>query len=200
MNTKKQLEKIEKINKRFLERINMDDDGNIWVVGGNTFEIKDELKKEGARFNPVLGWHFKEDNPNYDCAKINIRDITNIEEVNKDGIGWIEYNPDARNVVKSALKKFEKPSTSEFVGEIGKKILLLTTLKRSYTFDGSFGLTEVLTFEDEDGNTIVWMTSPGKDFVVGHHYKLYGTVKAHTEYHGDKQTRINRCYYEEINL
>ena len=48
-------------------------------------------------------------------------------------------------------------------------------------------------FEDMDGNTVVWITTSGKAFDKDSIYALEGTVKDHTEFRGDKQTRLVRC-------
>ena len=49
-------ERIEKWNKNFKSYNAFDEDLNTWLVMGNTYAIKDELKKKGAKFSRELGW------------------------------------------------------------------------------------------------------------------------------------------------
>ena len=58
-----------------------------------------------------------------------------------------------------------------------------------------FGLLHIYEFKDANGNTVVWKTSSGKD--IPESGVVVGTVKAHEEYDGIKQTVILRARITE---
>ena len=60
----KEIEQAPETNAKFFSSMGLDKEGNAYIVLGNTYPIKDELKAKGARFNPILGWYF--DNKPYD--------------------------------------------------------------------------------------------------------------------------------------
>ena len=60
-------------------------------------------------------------------------------------------------------------------------------------FDGMYGWTSVVTFEDEDENIFVWFTSKELSIAIGENVTLTGTVKEHKTYKGVKQTILTRC-------
>jgi hypothetical protein len=62
-------------------------------------------------------------------------------------------------------------------------------------YQTDYGYTTVLKFKTKEGATVVWKASNTdlKRQDVGKTYTLYGTVKAHTEYKGEKQTILSRC-------
>jgi hypothetical protein len=50
--------------------------------------------------------------------------------------------------------------------------------------------------EDDKGNQFKWFASKYSGMEVGKTYKIRGTVKAHDEYQGRKQTALTRCKVE----
>lgn len=50
----------------------------------------------------------------------------------------------------------------------------------------------VYTFRDESGNALVWITENGRFADKGETLSIKGTVKAHKDYKGEKQTMVNR--------
>jgi len=59
-----------------------------------------------------------------------------------------------------------------------------------------YGYTTVLKFKTEEGDLVVWKASntevSRED--VGKKFTLYGTVKEHSDYKGEKQTILTRCW------
>jgi len=83
---------------------------------------------------------------------------------------------------------------STWVGEV-KKREVFTHLKvaRLASFDSDFGTRTVVTFEDVTGNVLVWKASGDPRVTLGACYDVKGTVKAHGDYKGVKQTTLTRC-------
>lgn len=188
-------ERIKNWNENFKRWNAFNDNLETFIVIGNTFDIKDELKKKGAKFSPELGWHFDHEEPGYVLEKITY------DEVGKnmpDGKLIIDYE-NAPNVIKKIQEKYLEPTNSEWVGEVGEKRSFWVELKNIHSFQGTFGYTDVLTFEDEDENTIVWLTGHRSDLKVGEHYLLKGTIKAHRIFREDKQTVVSRCTINKLD-
>lgn len=99
-----------------------------------------------------------------------------------------------------------------YVGEIGKRIKIVVTYKRSFEYmDYKFsyyGTTHYThLFEDADGNTIVWKTTNLVEYVEDNECKfvtegstveLTGTVKDHSVYKETEQTIVTRCKFTMI--
>ena len=71
----------------------------IYLVLGNTYKVKDQLKKEGAKWNFWLnGFTFEKDNANYKTIAINYNDIKDFDDKQLDSYlnkfkTDIEYKP-----------------------------------------------------------------------------------------------------------
>ena len=101
-------------------------------------------------------------------------------------IVWM-YDKHLAREAKKAL-----PSSSEYLGEIGKHITGEVTVTGNDVRDGTYGTYNLVTMKSNDGATIVTMGrfDPGK---VGTRFKLKAKVKDHTEFRGEKQTHVNYC-------
>lgn len=183
-------EKIERWNNNFCEWRGLNENGEGFVVLGNTYEIKDELKKHGAKFTRELGWVLPHDIPEFPSFKISLHDIANIKE---DG----KYIPKENlyEIISEMKKSFEPKveSNSEWVGTVGKKYGSQVVCTKIHSFYTVYGESYLYTFEDANENILIWSTGKFFDFKEGKQIFLYGTVKAHSEYRGVKQTRMTRC-------
>ena len=190
------IKNVSEWNENFRVWNNFNVDGDTWIVLGDTYEIKDELKKKGAKFNRELGWHFDHDEPGYQTYKVNMNDVAYARH---DGrLHMLDNVYDIVSKIKEENTIYE-PSNSQFVGEVGKKIEFDAVLKDYRSFYSSFGETGIFEFEDFDGNCIVWMTSAGRDIDYDHIYWIEGFVKSHSEYKGKKQTRVSRCKIKGVS-
>lgn len=93
----------------------------------------------------------------------------------------------------------DKEKSNEYVGEIKKREVFgpLTVVYMNW-FDGQFGVTTLIKYEDEAGNVFCWFASGRKDDIeVGDVMTVKATVKKHEEYKGRKQTIINRAVIME---
>ena len=196
--------------KEWMEREGFNEDGNTWVFLGNTYEVKEQIKELGAKFNYLLGWHINHAVEGYPTMVINVKDITTI-----DYIGNIDYcrayTPEGgdaeydsysmeqriNELKEEAYAEFRKNSgelKSEYIGTVGERRDFVCKLVSHFAFDSAFvygDVTHIYRFEDENGNIIIWKTGnwlddEQKDF------SFKATIKEHSEYKGEKQTVVQR--------
>lgn len=81
-------------------------------------------------------------------------------------------------------------SNSKWVGEVGERITMTGDCKCVTSWENQFGVTYVYKFTTEEGNIFTWKT--GKSLSEGA-LTLKGTIKAHNEFRGAKETELTRC-------
>ena len=165
----------------------------IWLVGGgSTYEIKDQLKEMGCKFNPAFGWYSNHpiDVPaGYGMVSINFYDVYVWYPLSTR----FELKDNAKEIADAAKATLEPESHSEYIGEIKERLrdlkVILTAVR---SFDGFYGTSFLYTFSCGE-NILVWITSSCKDIEIGDEVFLTGTVKEHSIYKGVKQTKLSRC-------
>ena len=191
----KAIKKAPERNREFFKRYGFDESGRAWVVVGNTFDIKDDLKTAGAKFDHFIGWHFDRADNGFDCFEISIADIgikNDIEEWNFCDTCEIESF-----ITEKQAECISTKSTSQYIGSVGDKLSVSVIFVSVFSYETHFtyyGETHyIYKFTDENGNIIVWKTSSFQDLTENEKYTLKGTVKEHSEYKGEKQTALTRC-------
>lgn len=174
--------------------------GKIHVVTlEDTFDIKDEIKAAGGHFDYAVGWYFPEAAKNFPTVE-----LTTEECFTQTGAGFLEWNEGLKELIAS---KMPKEAESEYIGQVGDKIQMTVTYKKSFSYETHFtyhGETNYIhQFETEDGNIIVWKTANVIDTLdedgcykpipTGSKVTVKGSIKAHEEYKGKKQTILTRC-------
>ena len=94
---------------------------------------------------------------------------------------------------QKALAESQNGAKSKYVGEIGAKVTLTIQVTRIAFIEGQYGITAVVSMMSGENSLLVWFASGGTNLEEGKSYTLKGTVKAHGEYHGVKQTTLTRC-------
>lgn len=199
----KELKDNSEANKRvLLEKFGFDiENPAVYLVaGGNTFNIKDELKERGGRFNPEFNWYFtkKTEIPDgYELVEVKFDDVYDWNPLTKR----IELKENAKEIADAAKAQIVTNSASEFIGEIKERMRdLKVVLTNARAVSSAYGESTMFTFKQEE-NILVWFTScppSDEDAIVGHEYFLTGTVKSHKVYNGEKQTYLNRCKLTSI--
>lgn len=188
----------EENKKELLAKWNFDvEDPAVYLVTGNTFDIKDELKERGGRFNPALNWHF--------TKEVEVPEGHELIKVPFDKVyTWMpmvkrfELKEDAKEVAAAARIAAMPESKSEWIGDIKQRLRQIkVTLSSARAISGFYGDSVLFTFEQGD-NILVWFASNPPEIEEGHEYLLTGTVVEHKEYNGVKQTRVNRCKLETV--
>jgi hypothetical protein len=180
-------------NAKILEHNGFNEDGFMWIVLGDTYSIKEELKAVGAKFNDMFLWHFDYEPEEFSCVRISIEDVAEMTEV---GTWLINNNWEVMDYIKNLLKENAPKTKSQHVGNVGDKYEGSVTLVKVHTYETHFtyyGETNyIYKFKDANGNTIIWKTSC-RNLEENKIYRIKGTIKEHSEYNGDKQTVLTRC-------
>lgn len=168
------------------------------VYGDDTYAIKDELKKMGARFDTTLKWFFssKVELPEgYYLCEFNFDELYDYKPM----IKWADFKEDAPNIVRKRIDKLKGPSTSIFYPANEKdRIRNITAKVKSIRgFEGYYGYTNIYTFTSED-YVFVWITSKYLEVEAGDTIDLTGTIKKFDEYAGVNQTYLTRCIVKKI--
>ena len=160
-----------------------------YIVLGNTYDIKDELKEAGAKFSPELRWVLPTEPTwltTHSYVKVSVADIFTISD------GYFVLRDDIRKF-RNALE----PVRGEYIGKVGQRLSVTATLTRAIPYDASFSYQRrimgyIYIFETADGNTLVWKTTSAL-LDTGKEYDIVGTVKEHSEYNKVRQTVLTRC-------
>ena len=130
----------------------------------------------------------------------------NLNVIAKDGFCTVKEFGMAVSMVSFAMNQWEREEKkaeeknntntlpSEWQGNI-KERLTLNGLTVKFTKDiaSNFGLTVLVKLQDANGNNFAWFASNCPDLDKGDVVNLTGTVKAHNEYQGAKETVLTRC-------
>ena len=173
----------------WLSQNNFSEDGFTYIITGDSYSIKDELKAAGFKFSPVLKWHRASAEGYEDkVIKIFVDDVISFSAWGK-GV----FNIDAQEYVDNKLREAMPPSSSEWVGNPKEKLVNIEcTIKSIIGFDTQYGHSNLFTF-DYNGNILTWFTATYQPYSVGDVILLTGTIKEHTEYKNVKQTQLTRC-------
>jgi hypothetical protein len=103
-----------------------------------------------------------------------------------------------KNVEEAA--QYINTQNSEYVGRVKERMDLTVRVLFTKVIDSVYGTSTMHKMADENGNLFVWFNSGRGDLVKGRTYNIKGTVKAHQEYQGVKQTMLNRVKVQENEL
>ena len=197
---RKEQEKKEKIEREFednkkkwLEKNGFAEDGTSYIITGDSYSIKDELKAAGWKYDPILKWH-KANPADYEdrVVKINVEDCFQISAWG-DG----RYLSTAKDFIENLLNEAKEPSASEWVGEVGERLKKIpVTLIGLFGYEGKYGYSQVVKFQDENGNAFTWFTATNIPVAIGDSCLLTGTVKKLDTYKDEKTTILTRCRIE----
>lgn len=182
------------------ERYWIADNAGFWFRQDSIEKIKAEMKDIGFDANSAdavkttqdaLKWldEQAEDN-NY---MHNLKVACANEYVTQMGILASLFPTWDRELEREARRKAEAEAAkvSEYVGEVGKRVEVKVKSYGAVTsYETQWGFTIIWKIVDEDGNVYIWKT--GND-IPEDVKTIKGTVKAHKEYNGTKQTELTRC-------
>lgn len=178
-------------NAKYFESLGCSPEGKAWLVLGNSYDIKEDLKAAGARYDWAMGWHFNEKNEKFNVAEF---DVASLGHEYEDGTIHIIMEE-----IEKAVKEFKKDnapkveSKSEFIGEVKDKVSCsVKEFKCLTSWETQWGVTFLYEFITEEGNILIWKTGKWIDDEA-EITAISGTVKAHNEFRGIKQTELTRC-------
>ena len=194
-------------NAEFFEKNGFTAEGKTYFVLGKTFDIKDELKAQGAKWDNVSRhWHMATPPEGREVLEIAVDEmyIANYAGV-YDWRSWKSHSDEGQEYYVDKLQEAEDnlkahESTSQHVGKVGDKIEVEVTYIHTASWENAYGgwlnhasVTNLHTFKDSQGNVFTWKTSNFIEADYGQKMTIKGTVKEHSEYKGIKQTVLTRC-------
>jgi hypothetical protein len=126
----------------------------------------------------------------------NLKVIVSNEYIPLNKFGLLVSIPKAIDRYEEEKKRREEKerlaAESNYLGKVGEKISVNFVSGREVACcETQFGLLHIYEFKDANGNAVVWKSSSSKD--IPGSGTVTGTVKAHEEYNGIKQTIILRA-------
>lgn len=168
--------------------------GITYVVYGDSYSIKEQLKEAGFKFNPTLKWHGAAP-ADFNTFELRFDEIYTWD----DQYATANLNTDAWEVLEEKRKSAEIfSSDGDFIGEVKERLrnLTLRLISRCKS-EGYYGQSECLNFEDNDNHYFCWWTGTRPSVEIGETVIVTGTVKEHETYKGKKITVLTRCKIEK---
>lgn len=127
----------------------------------------------------------------------NIRALTVRQSVEPKNFGMVVSIVAAYD---RAMQNKREVANSEHVGTVGDRLRdVRVSCERVIELgDYGYGMQRINVMRDENGNVLVWKS--GKALETGGIFMATGTVKAHSEYKGRKQTDLTRCSVEHVGF
>lgn len=179
----------------WMEKNGFDAEGATYIITGDSYSIKEELKEAGWKFDSVLLWH-KADPTGYENR---VQKFYDNELIEYSAWGEGHFKTGAKDYIMQKMLPVEVQNLT-YVGEVDEKLKKVpVTYTRHNSFCGRYGLTNIYEFKDGDMNHLVWFTAKDIDFEIGDILYLDGTVKEHKDYNGIPQTIVTRCKLSSIS-
>lgn len=145
----------------------------------------------------ALDWAKAWDGHEYNDYRDNLKVIASMEYCEWKHLGYLAslfmaYDREMEREIKK-MERQKSRAQSAHVGQVGSKVSEgIKEWKCLTAWDTQWGTTFLYEFTTEDGNILIWKTSKWlddeKEFKT-----ISGTVKAHNEFRGVKQTELTRC-------
>ena len=179
---------FEKNKAKWLEVNGFDEDGNCFIIKGESYSIKDKLKDAGWKYSPQFLWH-KPDPAGYEdrVVKVNIEDIIECWNPN----GQPAFKDNAYQFIRDLIKEDLPQSDNIYYDKESFEDMPVTLIRKS-GFYGAFGWTNIYTFESAEHYMMIWFTSTEQDIEEGDSCFISGKVKERKEYQNQKQTIVTR--------
>ena len=163
--------------------------GFITIFTGNTYEHKEWFKEIGCTYRKFWGWGLPGD---IEVPSILPEGVTPVRlEWDMVGADDEVLKPDdqIRKIIDGLVYE---PSSSQYQGNIGDRIVVEVTITKALHLNGYYGPSTMHIMNDADGNEYVWTTA-AKSWTEGSVKTIRGTIKDHKEYKNTKQTVLTRC-------
>lgn len=128
----------------------------------------------------------------------NLKSLINNKYVTNKNFGLLvsSFGYYAAEMRKLDREKAEQvTANSQWIQKVGDKIKFVARPVQIYSMETQWGYSYMYRFI-LDGNELIWKTGTWLDTDI--EYEVSGTIKAHTEYRGKKQTELTRCRVKEM--
>lgn len=128
----------------------------------------------------------------------NLKSLINNRYVTNKNFGLLVssfgyYAAEMRKVQRE--KDDQVTANSRWIKSVGDKIKFVSQPIMIYSMETQWGYSYMYRFVFE-GNELIWKTGTWLNTEI--EYEISGTIKAHNEYRGKKQTELTRCRAQEI--
>ena len=189
-------EQFEQRKSEWLAQNGFSEDGYTYVIKGETFSIKDELKAAGYRYHPILLWHKAFPDEKYAGRHAEVA-VDAVVAFSAWGAGT--FKASAAAYVKGLTVEAPTNPSLEWAGMPGDSIKEeLVQLVRKSSFNGKYGLTNVITFVDKRNLKYTWFTTSTPTAMIGDWVILNAKIKKNDFYQGEKITTITRARLKEV--
>lgn len=176
--------------------------GDIYIVGnGNTFLIKEELKKLNFKYSNHLGWYTDQIQTipaPYKLFHFNSIDLFEWDNKYNKGFPYKDIETKIKNITMQ--KYIVSQPLSNFIGTVGGKINNLKVLftKSKYIIRNKKENNYYIYSFKNENNSLVWFTKKKLDLQTNNYYLLSGSVATHTNYNNIKITKVTRCDIQKL--
>ena len=128
----------------------------------------------------------------------NLKSLINNKYVTNKNFGLLvsSFGYYAAEMRKLEREKAEQvTANSQWIKSVGEKIKFVAQPTLIFSMETQWGYSYLYRFI-LDGNELIWKTGTWLDTDI--EYEVSGTIKAHNEYRGKKQTELTRCRVKEI--
>lgn len=183
----------------WLKKYNCNEESVFIYFPSDSYDKKEELKNAGFTFTPELMWHCAAVPEQYADLVIEVQ-LDKIIDFSAWGNGF--FKPNVKDFVNEMLVAARPIPTSHYIAEEGKRVYdIPVTLTSVRGFDGMYGYSQIVRFEDAEGNIIKWFTSVEIPYEIGDTLLLTGTVKSCSEdkyENGAEVTTLTRCKMKDV--
>lgn len=163
--------------------------GYITIFKGDTYACKDWFSESAARYARFWGWYF------ISTDEVPAELPEGVEPIRLE---WSKVSKDDNTLLpEDTIRAYVDTliygeSTSEYYGNIGTRYQLSLTVRKVVPHETAYGISNIHTMEDDNGNIFVWATT-ARSLTPGVKYRMTAGVKDHKMYQGSKQTWLTRC-------
>lgn len=166
-------------------------EGKTYIYLGESYSVKDKLKKDGFHFNGGLRRWMRATPDGYEDNVVEFQ-FDELFDMSAWGQGSLRIG--SKEIVDEKEKELIKEKPTEWIGELGKRLPAIKVqlfAKRGY--QNQYGYSNIYTFHGVDNNAeIVWFSKVELSKDIGDFFSIVGTVKDHKLYNNKKQTLVNR--------
>ena len=162
-----------------------EEDGTTYIVIGETYPIREDLRTSGFRYSPILKWHRRTPSDEYKTIAVKVEEVANFMSW---GTGC--FFPEAQAYIEDKLAAAAPIQHTSWFGEVGDKICnidLILVSRSSFTNKWNHP-TYIYNFKDDQDHRFSWFTSKVILDDIGSRYKANATIKDLKEYKGIKTT------------
>lgn len=181
------------------------DRGCCWLTKGEEEEfsnLKNKIKFNAENIKDeyieaALDWAKAWDGHEYNDYRDNLKVIANMEYCEYKHLGYLaslfmSYDKAMEREVKR-MERNKSRAQSEFIGEVKDKVSCsVKEFKCLTSWETQWGVTFLYEFVTEEGNILIWKTGKWINDEA-EITTIKGTIKAHNEFRGVKQTELTRC-------